>query len=103
MNSYMQCDNCYCTDLDPIWGDGFFLFHRGKENFGEAGRMRVELNLDQGFSSLELLTFWTRSFFVVLYRVGCGVWPLHEVRVIAALFSPGYINKNCLQTQPAVP
>lgn len=37
--------------------------------------MRVELSLDQGFPSWQLLTFWTRSFFAVgsvLCTVGSG-------------------------------
>lgn len=58
--------------------DGFSFFHGGKECSEEAGRVKVELNLDRSFSCLELLTFWTRSFFfvgAVLCIVGCGVDP----------------------------
>lgn len=60
--------------LELRQGDCFSLPWR-KERFGGAGGVRVELSLDQGFPSWQLLTFWTRSFFAVgsvLCTVGSG-------------------------------
>lgn len=73
MNSYMPRDDYYYTDLDQIWGDCTEV----RRVFGKQGERGVGLNPDQGFASLELLTFWTRPFFVVLRRVEYGVWPLY--------------------------